>query len=211
MKFLTALLIFLSLGTLYAQGEYIEKGQNGYGITLGGGYQPKILSIGGTAAVSNSGIVDFGVGYSYLFGEKDTSEFKSTSTIITPFAGVHIMKQSDTNPVSLSARILFNIHRFTTKDETGQLSVGSWSIGATVFHRFEVSQTFQIQPFAALSYFRPERFPGYEAPSMIPVFDAALALITKKGETSKIILKPSVSFSTQETIYSLSFEFVDLL
>lgn len=210
MKFLAFILVLISLQTLYAQGEYIERDQNAYAVTLSGGLHPKAFSMGGSAAVSNSGTFDFGIGYSYLFGEKDTSAYKSTSTIVTPFAGFHILKQSDTNPVSLSALLQFNVHRFTSKDETEQLSVGSWSIGASVFHRFDMSQKFQIQPFAALSFFRPERFPGEETPGMIPVFDVAAAFITR-GETSRIILKPAVSISTRETVYSLSFQFVDLL
>lgn len=210
MKYLTAILLLMSLGTIYAQGEYIEIGQNAYGISLTGAYHPKVLSLGGSAAVSNSGTFDFGIGYSYIFGEEDTSAYKSTSTVISPFAGVHILKQSDTNPVSLSAMLQFNVHRYTSKDETGQLSVGSWSIGAYVFHRFEVSQKFQIQPFAMLSFFRPERFAGEETPSMIPVVDFSAAFITK-GVTSKVILRPSVSVSKEATTYSLSFEFVDLL
>lgn len=210
MKYLTALFLLMSLGPLYAQGEYTEKGQNAYGVSLTGGFHPKVLSLGGSAAVSNSGTFDFGVGYSYLFGEEDTSFYKSTSTVVTPFAGVHILKQSDSNPVSLSAILQFNVHRYISKDESGQLSVGSWAAGVSVFHRFEVSDKFNIQPFASLSFLKPERFPGEMSTGMTPAFQFATAFITK-GATSKMVLKPSVSLSTSETVYSLSFEFVDLL
>lgn len=210
MKIIAFILLLISLQTLYAQGEYIERGQNAYGISLSGGLHPKVLAIGGAGAVSNSGTFDFGIGYTYLFSQEENPIDKSTSTVVIPFAGVHILKQSDTYPVSLSAMIEYQVHRLTAKDESGQLSLGSWAIGASVFHRFEVSQKFGFQPSASLSFFKPERYPGEISQGMKPAFQAAAAFITR-GLTSQMVLKPSVSLSTNETFYSLTFEFVDLL
>lgn len=211
MKSLAVILLLMSFGTLFAQGEYIERGQNAYGISLSGGYNPKLLSLSGSAAVSNSGTFDFGIGYSYLFSRVEDTVNKSTSTVVTPFAAVHFLKQTDTNPVSLSAMIEFQVHRITSKDESDQASLGSWAIGLSAFRRFEMSEKFQIQPLAALSFFKPERFPGEPSSSMTPALQFAAAFITRRGESAKVVLKPSVSFSKEATVYSLSFEFVDLL
>jgi len=211
MKSLAVILVLLSFEILFAQGEYIDRGQNAYGIGLSAGLHPKIIAMGGSAAISNSGTFDFGISYTYLFSQEQNLTDKSTSTAVTPFAGVHILKQSGTNPISVSAMLQYQVHRLTSIDGNNQASLGSWAIGASVFRRFEISQKFHFQPLAAISFIRPEKYPGEPVPNMVPAFQVSAAFISMMAETSKIILKPSASFSSEETFYSLSFEFVDLL
>lgn len=210
MKSLAVILFLVSFGTLFAQGEYIERGQNAIGISLSAAYHPNLLGLGGAAAVSNSGTFDFGIGYSYLFSQEESSTIQSTSTVFTPFAAVHILQQSDINPVTLSAMIEYQVHRIISKEDNILTSLGSWAAGVSVFHRFQMSERLQIQPRAGLSMISPERLPGEPSAGMTPAFEVASAFITKVN-TSKMILKPSVAFSREATVYSLSFEFVDLL
>ncbi|MCU7497203.1 MAG: hypothetical protein HF311_17155 [Ignavibacteria bacterium] len=135
---------------------------------------------------------------------------KSPSTVIAPFVGFHFLKQTDTNPFALSAQFQFNVHRITSKDESGQTSLGSWALGGSVFHRFVISNEFSFQPFVTGGMIKPERPTGEPSPGMSAFFDLSGAFIVQK-KTRQMILKPSVSISNDETVYSLSFLFVDLI
>ncbi|MGE5621361.1 MAG: hypothetical protein ACM3U0_02175 [archaeon] len=211
MKYLFVFILTLfSFSFVFAQGEYIVKGQNAYGFSISGSTSPELTAVSGNAAVSNSGIVDLGIGYSIMSSKKEIPGWESRYTIISPFAKAHFLKQSGSYPVTVSALLRYDIYKVNSTVDSTKNSLGSWSVGGAVFHELKLSESYSLQPSVTFSVTKLPRHEYEISGRTITGAEASAAVIAKINE-KRIIVKPGIGYSDGVMSYFVSLEFVDLL
>lgn len=101
MKIIIAIIMILPTLVL-SQGQYLEKGQNGFGVRAGFGTNEDMNLLGVDVGYSYNGIIDIGIGYA-----KGTTkdEPKLSANMIHPLVSFYLLKQNDTMPLSFSAGV----------------------------------------------------------------------------------------------------------
>lgn len=101
MKIKIAIIMILPALVL-SQGQFLEKGQNGFGIRAGFGTNEDMNLLGIDVGYSFNGIIDFGIGYT-----KGTTkdEPKLSVNMIHPLVSFYLLKQNDNMPLSFSAGV----------------------------------------------------------------------------------------------------------
>lgn len=93
-------ILFLCSISLFAQGAYLEKGENGFGTEIRGIWTPDdFVGVGLTAGYSIAGILDVGFGLGYTLGELSGSD--STELSLGFDYNVSVIKQSARVPLSV--------------------------------------------------------------------------------------------------------------
>ncbi|MGE5500056.1 MAG: hypothetical protein ACM3Q2_18440 [Syntrophothermus sp.] len=194
---------FVFTSGLYAQGEYLERGSSAYGIGVSAAFHPNIFGLSGAAAVSVLGTFDIGMAYALISSNRAPS-----SSVISPFASLHLLKQSESHALAFSLNVQYQIHRYPSGDIT--VTMGSWAAGGTVFRSVKVAEHYSLQPAVNLSFISPEK-PLYGTDTgLVTSTEISLALISQWEDKKIGTVKPSVSFSNGETAYSISFELVNI-
>ncbi len=209
MRFIIILFAVCFLQIVYAQGEYLERGNNAYGIVLAASYNKLAYGLAASASGSIDGTFDIGLSYAFIFAFQTNNNLDQISRVISPFLKAHFVKQSKIFPVSFSAFVQYQKHMFISNFSNQSTSLDYWTYGGALFHLFDVSENYSIQPFILYSYTRPVNKESVPIINGFPTTEFSVSIISRVGK-KKYIVHPSVAFGNDETIYSLSFEFVNI-
>lgn len=114
----TAVLSFAC--SIHAQGEFLAKGQNGFGLSASFGSNEDASSIGVSAGYSIKGMFDFGLGFARVaFDQKledaDENPADLSATAISPYITFHAIKQEpDKFPLSIALGRFCFFHSMTS-------------------------------------------------------------------------------------------------
>lgn len=149
--------IILSLFSIlnFAQGSYLESGQNGAGFSAGFSTNKDVSGFGGSAAISIGGSIDFGVEVGkYSFKDKMAGNDLS-AVAISPMIQLHILKQTQTLPISLSAFVGYDKINYSANilDDLGLTFSGNfYSLGGEVAAYIPITPTVFLRPDVGIAY-----------------------------------------------------------
>ena len=206
MKRVITILTLLLFQNIYAQGEYIERGNNAYAAGASVAIHQKVYGLSLAASVSTMGTFDIGLSYAFLLSKENVYGIDQISTAIAPFVTLHIIKQSSSFPISISAVGHYQLQKFNSTHNQQSISLSYWTYGGSIFHFFEVSEQYSIQPF--ITYTLTKSINEKEIDT-ISATELSLSVISKI-KSKKFIIHPSISISGDEIVYSLGFEFVNI-
>lgn len=216
-KIFLTLIIFGSISTItFAQSSYLEKGQNGFGISGGFSTNENLSGFSGEVGYSFSGIFDLGVSLSRFGFDQQLLGTDLSATVISPFVSFLPIKQDDSTPVSFGITGSYQKQLFSNdllSDNDIDMTGDYYSIGASLFTNIEVSNTMKIQPKAGVNYItgktKIEDSIGSETESdNSTVFNLGLSLIFETSPSNSFVVTPSLGIQEEVTSFGLSLSFI---
>lgn len=198
MKFLLSIMILLSFESLFAQGEYLDRGTNAISLGFSAAVHPKLVGLSGEAAVTTLGTVDLGLAYTYLFSRTHFSSAELYSSMYSPYVNIHAVKQSEIFPLSISACLQYDVAK-----------VGALTYGAAVSHSFNIAGSKSLLP--AIKYSRTEiKLNQYsDLTTTIPFTELSLSYVVNNGNKISVF-NAGITLSEQEPIYSFGIGIVNI-
>jgi hypothetical protein len=149
---LVAILLLCSI-SLFAQGAYLEKGDNGFGVEVRGMWTPEAFKgVGFTAGYSIAGILDVGIDLSYSLGELSGSD--STELSLGFDYNVSVVKQSARVPLSvqiLGSYGLTNVSSDALPPDLVRRATG-YTIGVSLGRNFRLTSFWMLRITGLLDY-----------------------------------------------------------
>jgi hypothetical protein len=149
---LVAILLFCSI-SLFAQGAYLEKGDNGFGVEVRGMWTPEAFKgVGFTAGYSIAGILDVGFDLGYTLGELSGSD--STELSLGFDYNVNVVKQSAGVPLSvqiLGSYGLTNVSSDALPPDLVRRATG-YTIGVSLGRNFRLTSFWMLRITGLLDY-----------------------------------------------------------
>ena len=209
----TMLLIVGCSAQLYSQGYYLERGQNGFGISAGFASNKNASSIGGSAGYSASGIFDFGLSISQISFEEKLIGEDVSATALSPFITLHVVKQNETTPVSVALSASYENDSYSSNalDQYNlELSASGITIGALIYGDINTSPTMKVQPSIGLRYFSSESEIKDNSGNSITSKDdgtivgIGVGLLFQTAPNTIFGISPSIGIHKSNTSFSLS-------
>jgi hypothetical protein len=143
-------LVTAAAGTAHAQGLYLPNQTSGIGVVADVDYNQDAFGVGLGAGYSYKAFIDGGVvvhRYGYT-----TSEANLTSIGVQPYVNAHLIRQSDSVPVSVAATGNFQQYFYSIDTDNRDVSGYSFFLGGAAYRRFGLSDTVSVTPQATLGY-----------------------------------------------------------
>lgn len=150
----------------YAQGEFVARGA--YGLMLGGEMAPDDdrTSYSATAGFSIKGTLDLRLGYEWLDSTADTLGGHITGRGLQPGLNLHIIKQGNRYPFSLSAigryqRSEWDAEMIGATEVTGSM----YEVGGMLHTIIQIAEFAGLRPWFGITYQNRDReyaFPDQE-------------------------------------------------
>jgi hypothetical protein len=143
-------LVSAAASAAHAQGLYLPNQTSGVGVVADVDVNQDALGVGLGAGYSYKAFIDGGVvvhryGYS-------TDEANLSSIGVQPYVNVHLVRQSDSIPLSAAAVGNYQQYFYSIDADNRDLSGYSFFLGGSGYRRFGLSQTVSITPQATLGY-----------------------------------------------------------
>jgi len=147
---LSFLLLTAAAGAAHAQGLYLPNQTSGIGVVAGLDYNQDALGVALGAGYSYKAFIDGGiVVHRYAY----TTDGPNLSAIgAQPYVNVHLLRQTDTIPVSLAAMGSFQQYFYSIDVDNRDVSGYSFFLGGAGYRRFGLSETVSVSPQATLGY-----------------------------------------------------------
>jgi hypothetical protein len=202
----------------FAQGNFLNKGQ--YGVGLSGAYITNSDAAGfmGAAVVALGGIFDlsFGVGRAAYDDAQELADLKATT--LSPELRAHVIKQnSSKSPVSLSLSIGHSRDNFSSPDldVVGYtFKANSLVVGATLFRDIRLSRRIMVQPAVGLTHtsstFKLTNDLGQTLSDKdgILSFQVGLPFVYERSWRTLIVIQPGLTLNKDQTTFTVSVGFV---
>ncbi|MCH8536032.1 MAG: hypothetical protein LAT51_13250 [Flavobacteriaceae bacterium] len=209
-------LIMLTFYSAQSQSIFLEKGQNGF--SVGGAFSSNddATSLTGSFGYSFSGILDLGLSVGRVGFDDQIFNEDYNATFFTPSVSYLVIKQNEQIPISFQLGGAYERSLFSGKglsannvDITGDL----FSLGASIYSMFEVSEAMKIQPGIGLNYItgdlRIEDSTMSDKESVdSTIFALLVSLVVETSPTSSFIITPNLSFGEETTTFGLSLAYV---
>ena len=198
-------LCFLSLimtaGTARAQGLFLEKGQPGIGVSVGGAEIGNAWTVSVAPSYTYRGVFDVGIDVTrYAFTSGDAHHLSAIG--VMPFTNVYFIRAEDGQaPVSISGTLGIQKRIFMGND--GSPNPDGWGIllGASAFRRIEFSNA-----FAGI----PEVFVAYDLQAITwhsSQIDANAAAqpgqVTDYSHRPRAFFRANMAFQGEKTMYTV--------
>jgi hypothetical protein len=149
---LVAILLLCSI-SIHAQGAYLEKGDNGFGVEVRGMWTPEAFKgVGFTAGYSIAGILDVGIDLGYSLGELSGSD--STELSLGFDYNVNVVKQSAGVPLSvqiIGSYGLANVSSDALAPDLVRRATG-YTIGVSLGRNFRLTSFWLLRITGLLDY-----------------------------------------------------------
>ena len=137
-------------GAAHAQGLYLPNQTSGIGVVAGVDYNQDAVGVALGAGYSYKAFIDGGVvvhRYGYT-----TSEANLSAIGVQPYANVHLLRQTDTIPVSVAAMGSFQQYFYSVDAANRDVKGYSFFAGGAAYRRFGLGETVSVSPQATLGY-----------------------------------------------------------
>lgn len=169
---LVILIVFAAISGAFssaqAQGEFVARGA--YGLSVGGEMMPDgdRTSYLATAGFSIKGTLDVRLGYGWLDTDADTLGGQIKGRALRPGAQLHIIKQGNRYPFSLSAvgsyqRSTWDAEMIGAENVSGSM----YEIGGVLHTIFQIAEFAGMRPWFSVVYQNRDR--EYAFPDMSPM------------------------------------------
>lgn len=161
MRFVSTIVLFLAIAVasdVRAQGEFVARGA--YGVLVGGELIPQNdrTSYAATAGFSFKGTLDARLGYGWLETGADTLGGTLSGRSIRPGLNVHIIKQGNTYPFSLSAVGSYQWSNWDAEMIGAEDADGSeYSVGGVLHTIVQVAEFAGLRPWFGIIYQNQDR------------------------------------------------------
>jgi len=209
-------LCFLIIVTAQAQSLFLEKGQNGFGISGGFSTNKDISGFSGGVGYSLTGVFDLGIsvgrfGFDQQFFGEDLN-----ATTISPFVSYLIVKQDEQIPVTFALNGSYERQIYSNtalSDNDIDMNGNFFTIGASLYSMFEVSEAMKIQPGIGFNYItgeiKLEDSAGSDTESdNTTVFTLGLSLVFQRTPTDTFVVTPAIGFGDDVTTFGISLSFI---
>ncbi|MBD3196426.1 MAG: hypothetical protein GF317_15310 [Candidatus Lokiarchaeota archaeon] len=198
----------------FSQGRYIEKGQNGFGISGGFSSNKDAKGFGGNIGYSISGILDLGFSYSR---STTNDEPKIYSDDISPSINIHILKQSINVPISFSmgAKYIKSYYSGDFLDDYDlELNSSGFVIGGEIAGKIPIDKDFAVMPSFGISYYsysaeiKDQYGNSAEDDDSVTDFIFELPLIFYVGSKNLFCISPGLSMDEDYNTFFVNLSFI---
>jgi hypothetical protein len=207
MRLQTIILFLFSVQFSLAQGEYVERGKSAYGVALSAGTSTPVSAITGSAAISALGTFDIGISYSFLSVDKSGSG-EPFSRAISPFASLHVVKQGQAFPASLSAHVVLQIYSSPSQYSK---SFSTWSYSGSIFTAAPITENVTLQPMLTVSATKRVLTQDWEDNPSIMGYELSVSIVWPTQSSTKLFFQPSVGLSKVEPAFAFAIGIVGVL
>lgn len=209
MKTLSAILPFLiSIQCALAQGEYLQRGEDAYGVTFSAGSGSSADVFGTSIAYSASGTFDAGFSYSFILSKRNAQDVSSLSRAAAPFASIHVLKQDEKYPISISLHTSIELQHFIVQDV--RTSATHVFYGGSVFRNLSISPDLFIQPTFSTSLSNLYSTDHRPDQQFVMIYECSASIVLATSEQTKFIIRPAGQFSRDHPFFSASFCFLGI-
>lgn len=201
----------------FAQGNFLKRGQSGFG--LAGAYATNSQANGfsGTAGVSLGGAFDFSLGVGHAtFPGAEIADLEATT--FEPGLTVHVIKQnSSTSPVSLAFSIGYAHETYSSPDLDAAditMRTDSYMLGVTVYRDVPLGRRLYLQPVLTGGY-RNDSFKvtiggGQTGTAEDDVWSlrVGLPLVYGLSERALLVLDPGLATDKNNTTFTAALSLV---
>jgi len=220
---LTVTTILFLTCSIHAQGKFLAKGQNGFGLSVSFASNEDASSIGASAGYSIKGMFDFGLGFARAsfdqeLEDADENPAELSATAISPYVTFHAIKQEpDKFPLSIALGAAYEHDSYSSDaldDFDLTMSANSWLFGGSVYSNIDITPHFQLQPRGGVTYISTKSKLEDDAGNSISdtetttVFGLGLSLVFKTSERNKFAVSPGLSVTDDNTTFSIGAGFV---
>jgi hypothetical protein len=146
--FLCFSIAFATSGAAFAQALYLPNATSGIGVAAGASTNDDATALSVGVGYSHKSFIDGGV-FVHRYGY-DAAEMSAIG--IQPYANVHLLRQSETIPLSLAAIGSFQKLFFTVADDAQPANGWSFFVGGSAYRHFDLSNTMSVTPQATLGF-----------------------------------------------------------
>ena len=201
----------------YSQGEFLDKGTNGFGVNVFYSSNDGINGYGTGIGFSISGIVDlqFGIASTSFPEEVFGNDFMGFG--LSPAIIIHALKQNEEIPISLKAIFSYGSYNYSGEilSNLGLTMKGSWfSTGLGIYHRLIVGSKTSIIPSIDLYYTTIKTITedsngdSVEEKDDFVEVQLYLPIAFDLPKEQVLHLTPQIAFSNGQTIYGVAIGFV---
>lgn len=209
------LIIFVS--TNFAQGKYLNRGEDGYGFGAGFATNENMSAFAGGFGYSIQGIFDLGFYIGHTGFDQQLFDEDVSATLFSPFISFYPLKQNAEIPfsVSLDAGYQWQFYSNDVFDENEIEMTGRYfNIGGTVFGYVKTSTYFGIQPTIGVRYTTGEieiendNDLSFGSDNDITTFIIGVDLVFETISTNKLVIVPRVAVNDNNTTVGLGLEYI---
>lgn len=209
-------LCFIIIISAQAQSLFLERGQNGFGISGGFSTNEDISGFSGGVGYSFSGVFDLGISVGRFGFDQQFLGEDLNATTISPFASYLIVKQDEQIPVTFALNASYERQIYSNKvlsDNYIDMNGNFFLIGASLYSMFEVSEAMKIQPSIGFNYItgelKLEDSTGSDTESdNTTLFTLGLSLVFQMSPTNKFVVTPAIGFGNDVTTFGISLSFI---
>lgn len=153
-KIILSILLCIGItASALAQSSFLEKGQNGFGISGGYSSNKDLSGFTWSAGLSSSGVFDLGISVGRFGFDNQPPGRGLRATTITPYASYFAIKQDEQMLVSIAVNVSYQKQTYSNKTiRDFDMSGNYFSIGASLYRIFEASKEMNIQPGIGFTY-----------------------------------------------------------
>lgn len=209
---LSLILCFGIIVSAQAQSSFLEKGQNGFGISGGFATNDDISGFNGGVGYSFSGVFDLGISFGRFGFDQQFFGEDLNATTISPFASYFIIKQDEQIPVSFAVNGSYERSIYSNQvlsDYNIDMTGNFFTIGASLYSMFEASEAMNIQPGIGFNYITGETKIKDATESITEsdnttLFTFGLSLIFQTSPTNIFVVTPSLGFGDDVTTFGIT-------
>jgi hypothetical protein len=150
---LTFVLVTAAGATASAQSLYLPNGASGVGVAGGVAANEDALALAVQAGYSYRTFIDGGV-FVRRYAYDNTGSLSVSSIGVEPYATVHLLRQSDTVPLSLAATASYEKQFFTVQNDTSGVSIDGWAmfVGGYAYRHFDLRGPWSLTPQVTVGF-----------------------------------------------------------
>lgn len=199
---LSILLCFGITASALAQSSFLEKGQNGFGISGGYSTNKDLSGFSWGAGFSFSGVFDLGISVGRFGFDQQPPGRDLHATTISPYASYFAIKQDEQMPVSFAVTVSYERQTYSDKTlRNYDMSGNFFSIGASLYRMYEASKDVNIQPGIGFTYITGAlKVTDISQPvENTAVFTLGLQFIFHNSPTNILVITPLLGFGDDAT------------
>jgi len=196
-----SILTLFFMPQVFSQSSYLEKGENGIGIS--GNYisDQAGKEIGGSFGMALNTFLDFGYSSAKVSLTQKLDGQDISAVVNSPYLTVTLFRQNDSIPVSCAVGAAYLDYKysspalsklFITLEKTGI------SLDASMYGNIILSPTIKLQPLAGVNYV------SVNAGTTATIVHLGLSLLIKTGDSMVIGVTPSVGLDKGNNEYELN-------
>lgn len=211
-------LIFGCISSLtFAQSQYLERGQSGFGLNGGFSSNENLSGFSAQVGYSISGVFDVGISGSRFGFEQQLLGEELNATVISPFVSYLVIKQDESRPLSVSLNGAYQREIYTNdvlSNNNIDMTGNNFTFGVSLFSDFQASEAITIQPEIGASYITGETeatdSSGIILSSSVStaVYNFGLSLIFESSSNNDFVVSPALSIQDEITTFGLSLSYI---